>query len=75
MPPGAVMPLKAVTLPKAKVLLVVSPEEDGLIKASRNLPRVKPILFSNTNVFDVLNSDAIIFTPDALHKLEEMWGS
>ncbi len=67
--------LKRNMLPRAKVLLVVTPEEGGLIKASRNLPKVKPILFSNTNVFDVLNSDAIVFTPDALHKLEEMWGS
>jgi large subunit ribosomal protein L4 len=60
---------------QGKVLVVVTPEEGGLVKASRNIPKVKPILFSNTNVFDVLNSDAIIFTPDALHKLEEMWGS
>jgi large subunit ribosomal protein L4 len=66
--------LKSLQL-EGKVLIILTPEEDRLARASRNLFRVKPILYSNTNIFDVLNADHILFTPDALNKLEKMWGA
>jgi large subunit ribosomal protein L4 len=40
-------------------------------KSARNLPRVKVLPAQGVNVSDVLNADAILFTREALVKVEE----
>ncbi len=54
-----------------KVLVVTSQREEAVEKSARNLPRVKVLLAQGVNVSDVLNADAILFTREALVKVEE----
>ena len=54
-----------------KVLVVTSRREEAVEKSARNLPRVKVLLAQGVNVSDVLNADAILFTREALVKVEE----
>jgi large subunit ribosomal protein L4 len=54
-----------------KVLVVTSQREEAVEKSARNLPRVKVLLAQGVNVSDVLNADAILFTREALGKVEE----
>ncbi|MFQ5801699.1 MAG: 50S ribosomal protein L4 [Candidatus Methylomirabilales bacterium] len=54
-----------------KVLVVTSQREEAVEKSARNLPRVKILLAQGVNVSDVLNADAILFTREALVKVEE----
>ena len=54
----------------SKYLLVLLANEELTKRAFSNLPYVKTILVENLNSYFVLNSDLIIFTKDALEKLE-----
>jgi large subunit ribosomal protein L4 len=54
-----------------KVLVVTSQREEAVEKSARNLPRVKVLLAQGVNVSDVLNADVILFTREALGKVEE----
>jgi large subunit ribosomal protein L4 len=54
-----------------KVLVVTSQREEAVEKSARNLPRVKILPAQGVNVSDVLNADAILFTREALVKVEE----
>jgi large subunit ribosomal protein L4 len=54
-----------------KVLVVTSQREEAVEKSARNLPRVKVLLAQGVNVSDVLNADVILFTREALVKVEE----
>ncbi len=54
-----------------KVLVVTSRREEAVEKSARNLPRVKVLLAQGVNVSDVLNADVILFTREALVKVEE----
>lgn len=54
-----------------KVLVVTSQREEAVEKSARNLPQVKVLLAQGVNVSDVLNADAILFTREALVKVEE----
>jgi large subunit ribosomal protein L4 len=54
-----------------KVLVVISQREEAVEKSARNLPRVKVLLAQGVNVSDVLNADVILFTREALVKVEE----
>ncbi len=54
-----------------KVLVVTSRREEAVEKSARNLPQVKVLLAQGVNVSDVLNADVILFTREALVKVEE----
>lgn len=54
-----------------KVLVVTSQREEAVEKSARNLPRVKVLPARGINVSDVLEADAILFTREALVKVEE----
>lgn len=73
--------------PKTKVLarvlselgasdaLVIIPErDDGLERASRNLPTVKVLRVEGVNVYDVLRYRRLVLTRDAMHLLEKRLG-
>jgi large subunit ribosomal protein L4 len=51
--------------------VVTSQREEAVEKSARNLPRVKVLLAQGVNVSDVLNADVILFTREALVKVEE----
>jgi large subunit ribosomal protein L4 len=49
-----------------KLLFVVDGLEEAAIKSFRNLPAVHLITFDQLNTYDVLASDAVVFTRDSL---------
>ena len=62
----AVELLDALGLAGRKVLLVLDGLEEAAIKSFRNLPRVHLLTFDQLNTYDVLASDAVVFTRGAL---------
>ena len=62
--------LKALGL-TGKVLVVTSQREEAVEKSARNLPGIKILPAQGVNVFDVVNADTILFTREALVKVEE----
>lgn len=54
------------------VLFVVSEEDRNLRLAVRNLPGVDVLPSRGLNVYDVLNHERIVFTRDALTKIEQV---
>jgi len=53
------------------VLLVLTEEDENLIKSMRNLPFVEVIWVQDLNTYDVLANDRVIFTRSSLGKLQE----
>ena len=54
-----------------KVLIVVANFEENVILASRNLANVALISADELNVLDLVNSNVVLFTNDAITKIEE----
>ena len=55
-----------------KVLLVDSSGEKNLLLSMRNLPRVKLVPGTGVNIFDVVNSNTLIFSKDTILQLQEV---
>ena len=64
--------LKSLNVADKKVLLVVSEFEDNLVLASRNLQNVVLISAEEINVLDIVGTDVLVITQDALNKVEEV---
>ena len=64
--------LKTLNVADKKVLLVVSEFEDKLVLASRNLQNVVLISAEEINVLDIVGTDVLVITQDALNKVEEV---
>jgi len=64
--------LNTLKLADKKVLLVVKEFDDNLILASRNLQNVVLILADEINVLDVVGTDVMVITEDALKYVEEV---
>jgi large subunit ribosomal protein L4 len=62
----AVELLDTLDLAGRKLLLVVDGLEEAAIKSFRNLPTVHLLTFDQLNTYDVLASDAVVFTRDSL---------
>ena len=56
-----------------KALVVIGAPDQNLRLASRNVPNVKMIDFTQVNVYDVLKYDAFVATEEAVRKLEEVY--
>ena len=54
-----------------KVLFVVGDFTENVILSSRNIPNVALISAEELNVLDLVNSDVVVFTSDAIKKIEE----
>lgn len=63
--------LKALNAEK-KPLIVIGDWDTNIELATRNIPKTLLLKSSGLNVYDVLNHDQVIFTKDALTKLEEV---
>ena len=63
--------LAALKVNDKKVLFVVKDFEENVILASRNLANVALISAEELNVLDLVNSDVVVFTNDAITKIEE----
>ncbi len=64
--------LEILKIADKKVLLVVKEFDDNMILASRNLQNVVLILADEINVLDVVGTDVVVFTQDALNAVEEV---
>lgn len=57
---------------EGKVMVVLGEESDLVSTASRNLPNVQTVLYNHVSVYDILNVKKMIFTKEALERLEEV---
>ena len=64
--------LESLKVADKKVLLVVKEFDDNLILASRNLQNVVLILADEINVLDVVGTDVMVATEDAIKYIEEV---
>ena len=55
-----------------KVLLVVKELDENLILASRNLQNIVLILADEINVLDIVGTDVMVATEDAIKYIEEV---
>lgn len=64
--------LETLKVADKKVLLVVKEFDDNLILASRNIQNLVLILAEEINVLDVVGTDVMVITKDALSSIEEV---
>ena len=64
--------LETLKIADKKVLLVVKEFDDNMILATRNLQNVVLISADEINVLDVVGTDKLVFTQDALNAVEEV---
>ncbi len=55
-----------------KVLIVDSSREKNLTLSSRNLPKVKLVPETGVNIFDVVNSNTLLFSKDSILQVQEV---
>jgi large subunit ribosomal protein L4 len=58
---------------ESKVLLILAEREETIYLSARNIAKVRLILASNLNVFDLLAADYIVITTSALAKIQEVY--
>jgi large subunit ribosomal protein L4 len=56
-----------------KILMILPERQESVYLSVRNIPNLKLITASNLNIFDVLNSDAIVVTSTAISKVQEVY--
>ena len=64
--------LETLKIADKKVLLVVKEFDDNLVLASRNLANVVLISAEEINVLDIVGTDVMVITADALNLVEEV---
>ena len=55
-------------------LIVTARPEQNLVKSARNLPSVATTVAEQLNVLDILTYDYLVFTKEALEKVQEVFG-
>ncbi len=63
--------LKTLGVDEKKVLFIVDNFDENVILSSRNLANVALLADYEINVLDLVNADVVVFTSDALAKVEE----
>ncbi len=56
-----------------KQLFLLPKKDDALIRASRNIPAVKPTLATSLNVTDILHADSVVMLKDCLAVIEKTY--
>lgn len=64
--------LKAVGFEK-KALVVTQDPDPNVVKSARNIPGVCPCYAGSLNVYDIIRSDQLIITRDAVARIEEAY--
>ena len=64
--------LTSLNIRNNKVLVVVEELNENLVLSARNLPNVKLVTFNEVNAYDLVSSDNMVITENALVKLEEV---
>lgn len=57
-----------------KALIVTTGESDNVVLSARNIPGVSVVEATDINVLDLLKDDKVVFTKDAVAKVEEVLG-
>ena len=55
---------------KAKTLIVIADDNDNLVASARNIPGVIVVKTNNLSVYDVLNTNSLVFTKEAIKAVE-----
>jgi large subunit ribosomal protein L4 len=55
-----------------KVLIIDSGRNHNLLLSSRNLPKVKLVPGTGVNIFDVVNSNTLLFSKDSILQVQEV---
>jgi len=55
-----------------KLLIVDSSKDRNLVLSSRNIPKVKLVPGSGVNIFDVVNSNVLLFSKDSILQVQEV---
>ena len=58
----------------SSALLVGETITDDVVRAVRNIPRVRTLPVALLNAVDLLNANKVVMTVDAVRKAEEIWG-
>ncbi|NQT50039.1 50S ribosomal protein L4 [Candidatus Kuenenbacteria bacterium] len=64
--------LKKIKLEK-KVLFVIEKMDENIACSIKNIPKIDVISADSLNVYDLINSNHVVFTKDALKKIEEVY--
>ena len=64
--------LETLKVADKKVLLVVKEFDDNVILASRNIQNLVLILADEINVLDIVGTDVMVITEDAMKYVEEV---
>ena len=68
----AVELMKNLDLVDKKVLLILPDKDENVYLSCRNLPGVKTLVLAALNIYDLLNSDYIVLTEEAVSRIEEV---
>ncbi len=61
--------------PNKSALIVTNMPDRDVVLAARNIPKVKTIPASQTNVLDLMKYDQLIITTEATNRIEELWAT
>ena len=61
--------------PQGKVVLVLSARDENTILSARNLPNVRVIVLPGLSTYEVVRAETLVFTQDAIAKIEELYAS
>jgi len=60
------------TLNLTKPLFIINQKDEVIEKSARNIPYVKVLRTDGLNVYDIIKHEQLVFTLDALRKIEEV---
>ena len=66
---------QAIEVDDRKVLLLTPEAAPNVLKSCRNLSNVRVVPVAQVSTYDVVNADAVVFTQEALGRLQAIWGS
>ncbi|MFC1650360.1 50S ribosomal protein L4 [Candidatus Latescibacterota bacterium] len=63
---------KALGIEGKKIMFIVSGKDDVLMKSVRNIPKVKLEMAENANVYNLTNSDVLLFTKTSVDRVKDL---
>jgi large subunit ribosomal protein L4 len=61
--------------PQGKVVFVLSARDEKMILSARNLPNVRVIVLPGLSTYEVVRAETLVFTQDAITKIEELYAA
>ena len=63
---------KAIGIEGKKIMFIVAGKDDILIKSVRNIPKVKIKMADNADVYNLTNSDVLLFTKTSVDRVKDL---